>query len=66
MRQPYPPRAPALGALVLHTGGMRAHYLMRCECCGAPIETGYRYVILYGRPWLPDHAVTYLRARRVA
>jgi hypothetical protein len=44
---------------------MRAHYELRCECCKAPIPSGVRYLIMFGRPWLPQHALAY-RRRKIA
>ena len=48
----------------VHTGGVRARWVMTCECCKATIDVGSRFVMFHGRPWIPDHALAYIKKRR--
>lgn len=36
---------------------------MACECCKTPIIVGERITMFAGRPWLPDHLMTYKKKR---
>lgn len=44
---------------------MKARWRMECECCKSPILVGDRFVMMFGRPWKTQHAITYQSARRV-
>lgn len=38
---------------------------MQCECCKAPIYVGGQFVMYAGRPWKPQHLITYKSRRKV-